>query len=97
MTADSLKIQPSNNYVLIEPLEGEKTTPSGIVLPDSVEKKPQLGKVIAVGKSSEKPQSLPCQKNETIVYRKWGGEDFEYQGRKYIFVKFEDVLGVLNK
>ncbi len=92
-----LSIKPSNDYVLIEPVEGEKKTASGIVLPDSVEKKPQLGKVLAVGKSSQKDQNPPCKVGETIIYRKWGGEEFEYESKKYLFVKFEDVLGVLEK
>jgi len=95
--ASDLKIKPSYDYVLIETLEAEKTTPSGIVLPDSVDKKPQLGKVIAVGKPSEKDKSAPCKVGDTIVYRKWGGEDFEYQNKKLLFVKFEDVLGVVEK
>ncbi len=93
----SLKIKPSSDYVLIEPVEGEKKTPSGIVLPDSVEKKPQLGKVLAVGPSSKKDVTPPCKINQTIIYRKWGGEEFEYESKKYLFVKFEDVLGVLEK
>ena len=96
MTAD-LKIKPAHDYVLIEPVEAEKTTPSGIVLPDSVDKKPQLGKVIAVGNPSEKNKSAPCKVGDTIVYRKWGGEDFEYQNQKLLFVKFEDVLGTVEK
>ena len=95
--ASDLKIKPSYDYVLIETLEAEKTTPSGIVLPDSVDKKPQLGKVIAVGTPSEKEKSAPCKVGDTIVYRKWGGEDFEYQNKKLLFVKFEDVLGVVEK
>ncbi len=92
-----LHIKPSSNYVLIEPIEGEKKTASGIVLPDSVEKKPQLGKVLAVGTSSEKSENPPSKVGQTIIYRKWGGEEFEYKTKKYLFVKFEDVLGVLEK
>lgn len=93
----TLNITPGYNYILIEPVEMEKTTPSGIVLPDTVDKKPQLGKVLAVGPSDDKNKKAGCQVGDTIVYRKWGGEDFEYQNRKLMFVKFEDVLGVVKK
>ncbi|NOY14894.1 MAG: co-chaperone GroES [bacterium] len=91
-----LKITPSYDYVLIEPVEAEKTTPSGIVLPDSVDKKPQLGKVLAVGQPSQKDKKSPCKVGDVIVYRKWGGEEFEHQSKKLLFVKFEDVLGIIG-
>ncbi len=92
----SLDVTPGYNYVLMEPVEMEKTTPSGIVLPDTVDKKPQLGKVLAIGPADDKAKKVICKVGDTIVYRKWGGEDFEYQNRKLMFVKFDDVLGVVK-
>jgi len=93
-----LNLKPTAGYLLIEPLEKEAKTVSGIYLPDSAGEKPQKGKVLAVGAeeitdSGAKKQS-PAKVNEIIFYKKWGGNEIKVEGREYLFVKFEDVLAV---
>lgn len=92
-----LNLKPTAGYLLIEPLEAETKTASGIYLPDNVSEKPQKGKVIAVGPSmlqeSQKIES-PAKLNEIVFYKKWGGNEVKIDGKEYLFVKFEDVLAI---
>lgn len=88
-----LNLKPTAGYLLIEPLEKEVKTSSGIYLPDSVGEKPQKGKVLAVG-ADLKDQKKPAKVNEIVFYKKWGGNEVKIEGKEYLFVKFEDVLAV---
>jgi len=96
------KLIPAPGYILVEPLEVEKKTPSGIVLPETVEEKPLKGKVLAVGGSavSESGTRLKLwqevKKGAVIIYKKWAGNEYRPEGsdQDFLFVKFEDVLAV---
>lgn len=85
------KLKPTAGYLLIEPLEKELKTSSGIYLPDSAGEKPQKGKVLAVG-IDLKDQKKPCKVGDFVLYKKWGGNEVKIDGKEYLFVKFEDVL-----
>jgi len=63
----ALNIKPLADRVLIEPLEAETTTASGIIIPDNAKEKPQKGKVIAVGKGT-KDEPTTVKKGETVLY-----------------------------
>jgi chaperonin GroES len=92
-----LNLKPAAGYLLIEPLEAETKTASGIYLPDSASEKPQKGKVIAVGAPAlQDGQKItpPAKLNDIVFYKKWGGNEVKIQGKEYLFVKFEDVLAV---
>ena len=95
-----LKIKPTPGYVLIEPVEAEIKTTSGIYLPENTSEKPQKGKVIAIGgavfQDKQKIES-PAKLNEIVFYKKWGGNEVKIEAKEYLFVKFEDVLGVEMK
>lgn len=91
------KLQPTQGYVLIEPLEVQKRTASGIYLPDSHDEKPQQAKVLAVGPDTKKRQA-PCKNGDLVIYKKWGGDEVKLGvgGKEYVFVKFEDILAIVN-
>ncbi len=93
-------IKPLFDYVLIEPLEGETTLPSGIVLPDSAKEKPQEGKVIAVGpgKTDENGNLKPLtvKVNDIVMYKKWGGTEVKVEGKDHLLVKEEDLLAIVS-
>lgn len=100
--ADSLSvknIKPLAGYVLVEPAQLEKKTASGIYLPDSHEEKPQFGTVLAVGGpvmddgAEIKP---PVKKGDTVIYKKWGGNEYKIGDIEYQFLKFEDVMAVIS-
>ncbi len=92
-----LNLKPTAGYLLIEPLEAETKTSSGIYLPDNASEKPQKGKVIAMGKASfQDGQKIepPAKLNDVVFYKKWGGNEVKIQGKEYLFVKFEDILAI---
>lgn len=92
-----LNLKPTAGYLLIEPLEKEIKTASGIYLPDNAGEKPQKGKVLAAGGAmyqDGKEVVAPAKVGEVVFYKKWGGNDVKIEGKEYLFVKFEDVLAV---
>ena len=95
-----LNLKPTAGYLLIEPLEKEVKTASGIYLPDSAGEKPQKGKILAAGSAlfqdGQKIES-PAKVGETVLYKKWGGNEVKIEGKEYLFVKFEDVLAIETK
>lgn len=99
---ERLTLKPMAGYALIEPVELEKRTAAGIVLPDTHDEKSQKGKVIAIGKpqitDSGKKIVPEFKVGQTVIYKKWGGEEIKFgiSGKEYIFVKFEDVLAIVK-
>jgi chaperonin GroES len=93
------KLKPLAGYILLEPAKADKKTASGIYLPDSHEEKPQFGKVLACGApiyQDGKEIKCPVKKGDQVVYKKWGGNDFEVGDVEYQFLKFEDVLAIIE-
>jgi chaperonin GroES len=92
-----LNLKPTAGYLLIEPLEKEVKTASGIYLPDTAGEKPQKGKVIAAGGAvyqDTRKVAAPAKLNDIVLYKKWGGNEVKIGNIEYMFVKFEDVLAV---
>lgn len=96
----ALGIRPLNGYILIEPLAGETTTPSGIVLPDTAQEKPSYGTVVAVGSDQVLPNGQvlysPVIVGEKVVYKKWGGDEMKIKGKEYKLVRFDDLMAILE-
>ena len=92
------KIKPLFDNVLIKPMEEEKKTPSGILLPEIAKEKPQIGKVMAVGPGgltdTGKKIPMKIKVGQKVVYKKWGGNEVKIGNIEYLFVKFEDILAV---
>ncbi len=95
------QLKPNNGYVLVEPVQAQKKTKSGIYLPETEEEKPQQGKVLACGgsiwESGEKEIKCPVKKGDVVIYKKWGGNDFKVDDVEYQFLKFDDILAVVKK
>lgn len=100
MSEKEIKLRPAPGYVLVKPAKKEKRTASGIVLPDSHEEKPQKGKVLAVGDDQVTEAGAkigaPCQKGDIVVYKEWGGNEYKEGEEEYLFIKFEDILGIIK-
>ncbi len=94
------KIQPLGDRVLIEPLEAEEKTASGIVIPDSAREKQQKGKVIAIGKGrvSDEGKLTPLQVrvNDQVLFGRYSGTEVKIAGNEYLIVKEEDILGIIS-
>lgn len=93
------QINPAPGYVFVEPAQSQKQTASGIYLPDSHDEKPQHGTVLAVGEAitdhGHKLES-PVKKGDTVIYKKWGGNELKLGDVEYQFLKFEDILAVIK-
>lgn len=102
MSKTIAKITPAPGYILIDPLQGEKKTASGIVLPDSHEEKPQKGRVVAAGPVLVTDYGTkltpPCKKGEMVVFKKWAGNEYrpEDSDQDYLLVKFDDIMAVVK-
>lgn len=95
----SPKIKPTAGYLLLEPVEAETKTESGIYLPESASEKPQRGKVLSVGPAlitDEGKVEAPAKKGDTVIYKKWGGNEVKVGTKEYIFAKFEDILAIVE-
>ena len=96
-----MKVTPLFDNVLIEPLEAESKTLSGIILPDSVKEKPQMGKVVAVGSGKAdkdgKMVAMQVKVGDTVMYKKWGGNEVKMDNKEMTLVSQEDILGIVTK
>lgn len=96
----ALNLKPAAGYAIIEPAEAVRKTDSGIYLPETSEEKPQKGRVLAVGADeitdSGTKKSSPAKVGDTVIYKKWGGNEVKIDGKEYLFAKFEDILAIVN-
>ncbi len=96
-----MNFKPLSNHIFLEPLEEEKATKSGILLPETAEKeKPIRGKVIAVGpgKLNEKGERVPMsvKVGDTVLFKKYGPDEIEIESKKYLVGDEEDILAILE-
>ncbi len=98
--SSKLNLKPAAGYLVIEPLEAEEKTSSGIYLPDSASEKPQQGKVLAVGDNevtdSGATKKAPAKVGDVVIYKKWGGNEVKIKGVEYLFAKFDDILAIVG-
>ena len=98
----SVSIKPLEDRILVQQLEAEQTTASGLVIPDTAKEKPQEGKVLAVGPGrfdDEGDNRIPLDISEgdTVIYSKYGGTEVNYNGEEYLILSARDVLAVVEK
>jgi chaperonin GroES len=91
-----MDLQPLGDRLIVEPLEEEETTTSGIVLPDTAKEKPQRGRVLAVGPGSrnDKGEIVPMEvaKGDEIIYSKYGGTEIKLGADDVLILRESDVL-----
>ena len=94
-------IKPLEDRVLVQPLEAEQTTASGLVIPDTAKEKPQEGKVVAVGpgRIDDSGNRVPVDvaEGDVVIYSKYGGTEVSYAGEDYLILSARDVLAVVTK
>jgi len=96
-----MNVQPLSNHLFIEPLEEEKVTKSGILLPENAEKeRPIRGKVLAIGsgKITEKGERIPMsvKVGDIVLFKKYGPDEIELEGKKYLVGDEDDVLAIVK-
>jgi chaperonin GroES len=92
------KLAPLGDRVIVEPLEQEETTPSGIVLPETAKEKPQKGTVIARGPGrieDGKRVEMEVSVGDTVIYAKYAGTEFKLDGKKLLILSEKDILAKL--
>ena len=98
----SVSIKPLEDRILVQPLDAEQTTASGLVIPDTAKEKPQEGKVLAVGPGrfddeGEKRIPLDISVDDVVVYSKYGGTEIKYNGEEYLILSARDALAIVEK
>jgi chaperonin GroES len=95
-----MKIRPLNDRVLVVRVEEEQKTKGGIIIPDTAKEKPQEGKIIAAGPGkigdNGKRTALNVKKGDKILFSKYAGTEIKIDGVEHIFMKEDDILGVLE-
>ena len=95
-----MKIRPLNDRVLVTRVEEEQKTAGGIIIPDTAKEKPQEGKIVATGpgKIGEDGKRMPLnvKKGDKILFSKYAGTEIKIDGVEQIFMKEDDILGVLE-
>jgi chaperonin GroES len=98
--AKEFKLKPLEDRIVVQPAEGEETTVSGIVIPDTAKEKPQEGKVVAVGPGRFEDGArvpLDVAVGDKVIYSKYGGTEVKVEGEEYLVLSARDVLAVIGK
>lgn len=95
-----MNLKPLGDRLIIEPIEQEEMTASGIVLPETAKEKPMQGKVLAVGPGARKEDgsraSVDVKQGDTVLYAKYAGTEVKIESKKYLILKESDVLAVVE-
>ncbi len=94
-----MKIRPLHDRVIVKRLEEDRTSPGGIVIPDTAAEKPIQGKVMAVGKGKiledGKVRALDVKVGDKILFGKYSGQEFKLDGQDYLHMREDDVIGIV--
>jgi chaperonin GroES len=101
-TATKVAIKPLEDRIVVQPLDAEQTTASGIVIPDTAKEKPQEGTVLAIGPGrwddgGQKRIPVDVSEGDVVLYSKYGGTEVKHGGEDYLILSARDVLAVLDK
>ena len=95
-----MKIRPLHDRVIVKRLEEERTSPGGIVIPDTAAEKPVQGKVMAVGKGKiledGKVRALDVKVGDKILFGKYSGTEVKVEGEDLLVMREEDVMAVIE-
>ena len=95
-----MKLTPLQDRVLVERVEAMEKSAGGLYIPDTAKEKPQEGKVVAVGKGKRKEDGqlvpMDVKKGDRILFAKYSGSDITLDGKEYIIMREDDILGVIG-
>jgi chaperonin GroES len=101
-TATKVVLKPLEDRIVVQTLEAEQTTASGLVIPDTAKEKPQEGEVLAVGPgrfddAGAKRVPMDVKVGDVVLYSKYGGTEVKYHGEEYLVLSARDVLAIVQK
>src|SRR5207248_7077977 len=95
-----MKIRPLHDRVIVKRLEEERTSPGGIVIPDTAAEKPVQGKIVAVGKGKiledGHVRPLDVKVGDKILFGKYSGTEVKVEGDELVVMREEDVMAVIE-
>ena len=95
-----MKIRPLHDRVIVKRVEAERTTASGIVIPDSAAEKPDQGEIIAVGNGKimddGKVRPMAVKASDRILFGKYSGQTVKVDGDELLVMREEDIMGVVE-
>ncbi len=102
MAEKKLNLRPLADRVIVEPLEGEEKTASGLLLPETAKEKPQEGLILAIGpgrwdEEGKKRVEMEVAIGDKVVFAKYSGSEFKLDEKKYLIMSEKDILAVLYK
>ncbi len=96
-----MNIRPLHDRVIIRRMEEEKTSPGGIVIPDSAAEKPVKGQVVAVGKGkildNGDVRPLDVKKGDLILFGKYSGTEVSVDGEELLVMREDDITAIINE
>ncbi len=96
----ALNLKPLGDRLIVEPIEAEEVTASGIVLPETAKERPQQGKVLAVGPGRRDDDGerieMDVKKDDTVLYAKYAGTEVKIGDKKYLILKESDILAIVE-
>jgi chaperonin GroES len=95
-----MNLKPLGDRLIVEPIEQEELTASGIVLPETAKEKPMQGKVLAIGPGARKEDgsriAMDVSTGDTVLYAKYAGTEVKLENKKYLILKETDLLAIVQ-
>jgi chaperonin GroES len=95
-----MNLKPLGDRLIVEPIQQEEVTASGIVLPETAKEKPMQGKVVAAGPGARKDDGsrveMDVAQGDTVLYAKYAGTEVKIGDTKYLILKETDVLAIVE-
>jgi len=96
-----MKLRPLHDRVIVKRVEETRTSPGGIVIPDTAAEKPSRGEVIAVGKGkildSGEVRPLAVKAGDEVLFGKYSGNEVKVDGEEVVVLREDDILAVFEK
>jgi chaperonin GroES len=92
--AENVKATPLHDRVIIKPAPSTEKTAGGIIIPDTAKEKPQRGIVLAAG-PGKKDEPTTVKKGDEVLYGKYAGTEFQYEGQQLLIMRESDILAIL--
>lgn len=95
-----MTIKPLFDKVVVKSIEAEEKTASGILLPGTAQEKPQMAEVVAVGPGGlidGKEVTMQVKVGDKVLYSKYAGSEFKFDGKKVIILRQSDILAIVNE
>jgi chaperonin GroES len=97
----AINLKPLGDRVVVEPIEREQTTASGIILPETAKEKPQEGKVLAIGPGRRddagKRIEMDVSVDDNVLFAKYAGTEVKLDDKKLLILKESDILAIVVK